>query len=80
MKPKTFDVVVMPDFFLDRLVTYEGDVEQLSGTLAEVAKRKGGTVHGVKQTELRGGNAANTAAALASLGVKVCPIIDTSPL
>lgn len=80
MKPKTFDVVVMPDFFLDRLVAYEGDVEQLSKTLAEVAKRKGGTVHGVKQTELRGGNAANTAAALASLGVKVCPIIDTSPL
>ncbi len=80
LKPKTFNVVVMPDFFLDRLVTYEGDVKQLSKTLAEIAKRKGGTVHGVKQTELRGGNAANTAAALASLGVKVCPIIDTSPL
>ncbi len=80
MKPREFSVVVMPDFFLDRLVTYEGDVEQLSKALAEVAKRKGGTIHGVKQTELRGGNAANTAAALAALGAKVHPIINTSPL
>ncbi len=70
----------MPDFFLDRLVTYDGDVEQLSKTLAKVAKRKGGSIHGIKQTELRGGNAANTAAALAALGAKVHPIINTSPL
>lgn len=80
LKPREFSVVVMPDFFLDRLVTYEGDVEQLSKVLAEVARRKGGSVHGVKQTELRGGNAANTAAALAALGAKVHPIINTSPL
>lgn len=80
LKPREFSVVVMPDFFLDRLVTYEGDVEQLSKVLAEVAGRKGGSVHGVKQTESRGGNAVNTAAALAALGVKVHPIINTSPL
>jgi len=80
LKPKKFNVVVMPDFFLDRLVTYDGDVEQLSKTLAEVAKRKGGSIHGIKQRELRGGNAANTAAALAALGAKVHPIINTSPL
>ncbi len=80
LKPTRFNVVVMPDFFLDRLVTYEGDVEQLSKILAEVAKRKGGSIHGIKQRELRGGNAANTAAALAALGAKVHPIINTSPL
>jgi len=80
LKPSEFSVVVMPDFFLDRFVTYEGDVEQLSKVLAEVARRKGGSVHGVKQTELRGGNAANTAAALAALGAEVHPIINTSPL
>jgi sugar/nucleoside kinase (ribokinase family) len=80
LKPREFNVVVMPDFFLDRLITYEGDVEQLSKTLTEVAKRKGGSIHGIKQTELRGGNAANTAAALAALGAKVHPIINTSPL
>jgi len=79
-KPREFKVVVMPDFFVDRLVTFDGDFEQLSKVLAQVARRKGGTVHGVKQTELRGGNAANTTNALATLGAKVYPIIDTSPL
>jgi len=81
LKPaKKFGVVVMPDFFLDRLVTYEGDVKHFSKAIAEVAKRKGGNIHGIKQLELRGGNAANTAAALAALGAQVYPIINTSPL
>jgi len=81
LKPtKKFSVVVMPDFFLDRLVTYEGDPNHFSKAMAEVAERKGGSIHGVKQLELRGGNAANTAAALAALGAKVYPIIDTSLL
>jgi len=81
LKPaKKFSVVVMPDFFLDRLVTYEGDVKHFSRAITEVAKRKGGSIHGIKQLELRGGNAANTAAALAALGAQVYPIIDTSPL
>ncbi|MDH5376542.1 MAG: PfkB family carbohydrate kinase [Candidatus Bathyarchaeota archaeon] len=80
LEPKEFSVVVMPDFFLDRFITYEGNVEQLSKVLAEVASRKGGSIHGVKQTELRGGNATNTAIALAALGAKAYPIINTSPL
>ena len=78
--PIDFSVVVMPDFFLDRLVTYEGDIKQLSKALEEVARRKGGSIHGVKQMELRGGNATNTAAALAALGARVHPIVNTSPL
>ncbi len=80
IKPKEFKVVVMPDFFLDRLITYNGDVKEFAKAVAEVAKRKGGSIHGIRQMELRGGNAANTAAALARLGAKVCPIISTSPL
>jgi len=79
-KPRRFNVSVMPDFFIDRLITYSGEVEQFSKTIAEVAGRFGGNIHGVKQMELRGGNAANTAAALAVLGAKVFPIIKTSPL
>jgi sugar/nucleoside kinase (ribokinase family) len=75
-----FKVVVMPDFFLDRFVEYTGNLKQLSEKFGEIAKRKGGTIHGIKQLELRGGNAANTASALAALGAKVVPIIDTSPL
>jgi len=70
----------MPDFFIDRFVTYPGEVKQFSVAVSEVAARLGGNIHGVKQMELRGGNAANTAAALAALGAKVYPIITTSPL
>jgi len=79
-KPRRFSVVVMPDFLIDRLVTYSGEVEQFSQMIAEVASRFGGDIHEVKQLELRGGNAANTAAALAALGAKVYPIIKTSPM
>ena len=75
-----FRAVVMPDFFIDRFVTYRSDMKRFSTALAAVTKRKGGNIHGVTQMELRGGNAANTAAALASLGVKVSPIITTDAL
>jgi len=80
VKPRRFSVVVMPDFFIDRFVTYSGEVEQFSQAITEVAGRFGGNIHGVKQMELRGGNASNTAAALAALGAKVFPIIETGPL
>lgn len=67
----------MPDFFIDRFVSYPGSSKQFSAAVAKVAERRGGNIHGVKQIELRGGNAANTAAALASLGAAVYPIITT---
>jgi sugar/nucleoside kinase (ribokinase family) len=79
-EPRGFKVVVMPDFFIDRFVTFSGDVTEFSKVISEVAERKGGNIHGVKQMELRGGNAANTAAALASLDVKVLPIITTDSM
>lgn len=74
------NVVVMPDFFLDRLVSLDVDVKNFSETLRNVVKRKGGSIDGIEQTELRGGNAINTASALAALGVKVTPIVCTSKL
>jgi sugar/nucleoside kinase (ribokinase family) len=70
----------MPDFFIDRFVKYPGDVGQFLAGVGEVAARRGGNIHGLEQTELRGGNAANTAAALAKLGAKVYPIITTGRL
>ncbi|MGB9854323.1 MAG: carbohydrate kinase family protein [Candidatus Bathyarchaeales archaeon] len=73
-------VVVMPDFFLDRFVSLDCDVESFSETVANVVKRKGGSIDGIAQTEFRGGNAINTASALANLGVKVAPIICTDKL
>jgi len=80
VKPKRFNVVVMPDFFLDRFVFCEGHIESLFDSVLRVASRKGGGIDGVQQVEFRGGNAVNTASALASLGAKVHLIVETSPL
>ena len=46
--------------------------------VADVTKRKGGSIDGVSQTDLRGGNAINVASALANLGAEVTPIVSTS--
>lgn len=70
----------MPDFFLDRFVAIDLDVKAFSRMVANVAERKGGSIDGIAQTEFRGGNAVNTASALANLGVKVTPIICTDNL
>ena len=72
------NAVVMPDFFLDRLISLNYDVKCFSEILGNVAKRKGGSIDKIDQTELRGGNAINTASALAALGLKVTPIACTS--
>ena len=74
------DVVVMPDFFHDRLVNLDCDAARFSSMIADVAKRKGGSIDGIAQTDMRGGNAVNTASALAALGAKVTPIVCTNKL
>ncbi len=71
-------VVVMPDFFTDRLVTLQNSPKTFIKQVNDVMRRKGGSIDGITQTELRGGNAVNTAAALAALGAKVTPIICTN--
>ena len=76
--PKDCKVVVLPDFFLDRFVNLNWNVWEFSNLVADVAKRKGGSIDGVPQTDFRGGNAINVASALANLGVKVTPIICTN--
>lgn len=78
--PKKLDVVVMPDFFLDRLINLNCDAPRFSSMVANVANRKGGSIDGIAQTDIRGGNAINTASALAALGVKVTPIVCTNKL
>jgi len=76
-QPKEFRTAVMPDFFFDRFVRYKGDFDQFSKQASEVVRHKGGSIDNVSQIDFRGGNAANTAAALATLAVSVCPIIET---
>jgi len=77
---KDISVVVMPDFFLDRVVSLRRDKSQFSESLEDIIERKGGSIDGVEQNEMRGGNAVNTSSALAALGVKVTPIVCTDPL
>ena len=77
---RQLEVVVMPDFFLDRLISINCDSACFFSTVKEVENRKGGSIDGISQTDLSGGNAINTASALGALGVKVTPIICTSTL
>jgi len=78
--PEKRDVIVMPDFFFDRLVSLNCDVTRFSSVIADITERKGGSIDGVEQTNMRGGNAINTASALAALGVNVTPIVCTNKL
>ncbi len=65
---KSPEVVLMPDFYLDHFVRFEGELEVFLGSLREMAERGGGNFPMTAQAIMRGGNAANTAAALLKLG------------
>ncbi len=77
-KHKDCKVVVMPDFFLDRIVNLPWNLQEFCGNLSGVAEHKGGSIDGIHQIDMKGGNAINTASALTSLGATVTPIICTS--
>ncbi len=77
---KETHVVVMPDFFMDRIIDLDCEAEQFSSVLNDVVQRKGGSIDRVPQTDLRGGNALNVASALLALSAKVTPIVCTSKL
>ncbi len=77
-KHKEFTAVLMPDFFADRLISLDFEPANFPSLIAKVTERKGGSIDGIAQMDIRGGNAVNTASALASLGVKVTPIICTN--
>ena len=66
---RQFDVAVMHDYFVDRLV-HVGDMANITETISAKAKAGGGGVHGIVQDEVRGGNAVNLAHALARLGLR----------
>jgi sugar/nucleoside kinase (ribokinase family) len=79
-KPEKLDVTVMPDFFYDRLISPNCNADIFSSLITGITKRKGGSIDGIEQTDIRGGNAINTASALAALGVNVTPIVCTNKL
>jgi ribokinase len=62
-------VVVLNDFFLDRIVKIP-DIDKIYRQILEKSKF-GGSIRGIFQKDIKGGNATNVAYALARLG---CPI------
>jgi len=78
--PEKRDVIVMPDFFYDRLISLDYDAEGFFSVIADITERKGGSIDGIEQIDIRGGNAINTASAIAALGVDVTPIVCTNKL
>ena len=67
---KRKNVVLLPDCYIDRLIYVKHDLDKFLDLMREVALSGGGAIQGYVQEEVRGGNAANTAATLASLGFK----------
>ncbi len=62
-------VVVLNDFFLDRIVKID-DITKLFDLISQ-KKFLGGSIRGIPQVDLKGGNATNVAFALARLGAPV---------
>lgn len=63
-------IVVMPDFFVDRIIKLRSK-EEFFNSVNDKAKVGGGSIRGISTTDIRGGNAANIAYCLSKLGVKV---------
>jgi sugar/nucleoside kinase (ribokinase family) len=64
-----FNVVLLPDFFVDHFLTMD-EFEASFKRIKDIHLRGGGNLPGVLQKIHQGGNAANTALALAKLGVR----------
>src|SRR5690349_24617885 len=66
---KLNSIVVLNDIFLDRIIKIQ-NLDDLYKQILEKSKL-GGSIRGIPQTDLKGGNATNVAYALARLG---CPV------
>jgi sugar/nucleoside kinase (ribokinase family) len=73
-----FDVVLLPDFFVDHFVFFDM-VEKMCNGIKTIAAQGGGNIPGVTQRIHQGGNAANTALGLARLGMSTHLICQTDP-
>lgn len=72
-----FSVVAMPDFFLDYVLSFPGNLDEMTKSMGEVAQRGGGNILGWRHLVGRGGNSSNFSAQLSRLGAKVTPVIET---
>jgi len=65
-----YSIVVMPDFFIDRIIR----IKSIRTLLEEIPKKEksgGGSIRDISIDDIRGGNAVNIAYCLAKLGVNV---------
>jgi sugar/nucleoside kinase (ribokinase family) len=74
-----FHAVMLPDFFVDHFLSLE-TVEKTFNAVQSIARQGGGNLPGIKQQLHHGGNAANTALALARLGITSHLICRTDAL
>jgi sugar/nucleoside kinase (ribokinase family) len=77
---RKINIVVMPDFFMDRLINLNYDPQSFCTAVNGIIQRKGGSLDEIPQSDQTGGNAVNVASALLVLGAQVAPIICTSKL
>jgi ribokinase len=68
--PKLGAISVMVDYFVDRFVRIDS-LDELSALMRSKAEQGGGSVRGISQTEVKGGNAVNLAYALGVFGANV---------
>lgn len=73
-------VLVLPDFFLDVIVSYGSGLGEFLRDVERVAGQGGGSLGFRRLAVMRGGNAANTASALAALGARAYLVTKTSRL
>jgi len=74
----SFHLVLLPDFFVDHVVSLK-TVDQMHTAVQSLVAQGGGNLPGVSQQIHQGGNAANTALALARLGMTPHLICRTNP-
>jgi sugar/nucleoside kinase (ribokinase family) len=74
-----FHVVLLPDFFVDHVLTMEG-FETVFSKIKDIYRQGGGNLPGVTQRIHQGGNAANTALALSRMGISSHLICRTDEL
>jgi len=74
-----YNVVLMPDFFVDHLLMMNDFASEFS-KIKNIYKQGGGNIPGIVQSIQQGGNATNTALALSKLGIKSHLICRTDNL
>lgn len=78
-KIEKLQVVMLPDFFIDHFLKFKNFDSEIK-KINKIYKQGGGNIPSIKQNIIQGGNATNTALALAKLGVKSHLICRTNKL